>query len=264
MAPILSIENLTVAFASATGASGDLWAVDDVSLAVEQGSFTALVGESGSGKSLTCLSVLALVGGSPWITGQVTFDGAAFPAGDVTAAELLRGARIGMIFQDPTASLNPVRRIGAQMVETIRIHDRRLSRQEAKQKAQDLLDQVGIDQPAHRLRQYPHELSGGMNQRVMIALALAGDPELLIADEPTTALDASTQVQILDLIDRLRVDWGMSVLLISHDMALVRDYADTVYVMQHGKIAESGAVGALIASPRHPHTRDLMHAVGVA
>lgn len=262
MSPLLSIRDLNIAFSDKSGAGRRV--VTGVNLDVARGSFTALIGESGSGKSLTCLSVLGLIDPAAHVEGRISFEGASFRAGERKAAEGLRGRHIGMIFQDPVASLNPVRSIGAQLFETIRVHDRNISRDSARTLAISLLDRVGLDRAPQRFKQFPHELSGGMNQRVMIELALASKPQLLIADEPTTALDARIQRQVMDLIDDLRRTEGLSVLLVSHDLGLVWDYADAIYIMRAGQIVESGAIDELAQRPQlHPYAEELTRAAGL-
>jgi ABC-type dipeptide/oligopeptide/nickel transport system ATPase component len=240
-------------------------AVQNATLSVARGSFTAVIGESGSGKSATCLATLGLVHHAAKVRGTITFNGVAFDAASMSMCAGLRGSGIGMIFQDPFASLNPVRTIGSQLVETIRVHTPRVSRDGAGRMAISLLDRVGLDQAARRLKQYCHELSGGMNQRVMIALALASNPKLLVADEPTTALDARTQRQVMELIDDLRRTEGLSVLLVSHDLRLVWEYADMIHIMREGQVVGCGSGASLLAGgAHHPYVRQLTRAAGLA
>ncbi len=235
---ILSVEDLRIDFADPQGPARQV--VAGATLRVPLGGYVAVIGASGSGKSLTCLATMGLVDGAARVSGRICFAGRVFEAADTAGLARLRGSGIAMIFQDPFASLNPVRSIGAQIVETLRVHDASLCRQTARKKALALLDRVGLDRAALRFSQYPHELSGGMNQRVMIALALSSSPRLLIADEPTTALDARIQRLVMDLIDDLRVSEGLSILLVSHDLGLVRDYADAIYTMEQGRTVEVG------------------------
>lgn len=238
--------------------------VDGVSFSVRKGSFSALIGESGSGKSITCLATLGLVDPAARLSGHIVFEGVSIPAEDRAGLTRLRGSGIAMIFQDPVASLNPVRTIGAQLAETIRVHRPREGRAAARRLAADFLDKVGLDRPVQRLDQYPHELSGGMNQRVMIALALACGPRMLIADEPTTALDARIQRQVMDLIETLCRDDGLTVLLVSHDLRLVWDYAQSIAIMRHGRILEAGTPDDLSSRQElHPYARTLFKSAGI-
>jgi oligopeptide/dipeptide ABC transporter ATP-binding protein len=255
--PLLSIQNLEVDFRL-----NDHWvrAVDGVSLSMERGETLCVVGESGCGKSVTALSIARLLpeppsrvaGGSIELDGQRVLD--------LPPAELrrLRGGIVSYVFQEPGAALNPVFRVGAQILETLRIHrPERATRAEVVR----LLAEVGIPDPERRARSYPHELSGGMQQRVMIAMAIATEPKLLIADEPTTALDVTIQAQILDLLKDLKRRLGMAILLITHNLGLVGDIADRVVVMYAGQVIESGPAAALLQSPRHPYTRALLQSV---
>jgi len=237
-------------------------AVDGVSFSVGEGEVVGLVGESGCGKTVTALSILGLVPEPP---GRIQ-EGTSIRLGGrelvgASARELrsIRGRRVGMIFQEPMSSLNPVYTVGEQIGEALRLH-RGVRRREARRLSVDLLDEVGIPEPGRRRTQYPHELSGGMRQRVMIAMTLAAEPELLIADEPTTALDVTTQAQILGLLDRLRSSRGMAMLLITHDLAVVAERCRRVLVMRHGRIVEEGSVEAIFREPRHPYTRYLVYA----
>jgi len=253
-AALLEIEGLAVEFATDRG---PLRAVDGVSLAVPAGRTLGLVGESGSGKSVTAMSVIGLLGPNARVSGSVRFAG-----GDVLglpAEELrkLRGGRIGMVFQDPGAALDPFHRIGDSLREAILAH-KTLSASDLDARVMALLRDVGIPAPEERRRAYPHQLSGGMRQRVMIALALACDPQLLIADEPTTALDVTVQAQVIDLLKRLQAQRGMSILLITHDLGLVADSCDHVAVMYAGNVVEHGPTAAVLASPRHPYTAGLL------
>ncbi len=255
--PVLQLDHLSVAF----GRNDESVVVHDVSLSVRAGEIVGLVGESGSGKSLTCRSALRLVPrGGRIRSGQVRVTGRDVLS--MSAGELrnLRSREIGMIFQDPFTSLNPTLRIGRQLVETLRVNAG-LAGDEAVGRAVELLSQVEIPEPARRLRMYPHELSGGMRQRVMLALALAANPALLIADEPTTALDVSTQAQVLHLVKRLRDERGMAVLLVSHDFGVIAEMCDHVVVMYGGFVVETGTMREVYTAPAHPYTRALLDAV---
>ena len=254
---LLEIENLSVAFPSlaATGR-----AVDGVSIAVAEGGSLGVVGESGSGKSLTMLAVMGLV---PY-PGQVTADRLRFKGRDLMRMSgrerrELSGKRMAMIFQDPMTSLNPCFTVGFQLVETLRIHEK-MDRKAARHRAIALLEQVGIPAAEGRMRAFPHQLSGGMNQRVMIAMAIACQPDLLIADEPTTALDVTVQAQILDLLRSLQRDRGMALILVSHNMDVVAETARRVVVMYAGQIVEERDTAGLFAAPQHPYTAALVAA----
>jgi len=255
--PVLSVKNLCVAF-------GRHRAVAGLSFEIHAGETLALVGESGSGKSATALAVLRLIEreGGTITAGTIRLEGndpVTLTDLDERALQRVRGNRISMVFQEPMTSLNPVMRIGEQLVETL-IHHQKLSRREAYKAARDALERVRIPEPEHRLTQYPHELSGGLRQRVMIAIALACRPEVLIADEPTTALDVTTQAEILALIQSLQTELGMAVLFITHDMGVVAEMADRVVVMRHGELIEEAPVKALFASPKAAYSRTLMAA----
>lgn len=252
--PLIELRDLTVDF----GARGR--ALHGVSLKVERGEALGVVGESGSGKSVTWLAATKLLPASARIGGEILLDGAPIQhlRGDAMAA--VRGKRIALIFQDPTSSLNPVHRVGAQIAEAVRLH-RGLTGASARAEAKRLLDRVGIPASQRRLDDYPHELSGGMNQRVMIAMALAGEPDLLVADEPTTALDVTIQAQILDLLMQMRRETGMALVLISHDLGVVSDVADRVAVMYAGRIVEEGPATALLERPLHPYAQGLLAAL---
>jgi oligopeptide/dipeptide ABC transporter ATP-binding protein len=256
--PLLVVDKLHVSFGS--GKTKQV-AVHDISLSVGHSEVVGLVGESGSGKSLTCRSILRMAPRG----GQIRADALRFEGQDVLALtqrqlRSLRAHDVGMIFQDPFSSLNPTLRIGRQMIETLRVNAG-LPREAAQDRAIDLLTQVEISDPAARLRLYPHELSGGMRQRVMIALSLASNPQLLIADEPTTALDVSTQAQVLALLRRLRQERNMSVLLVSHDFGVIAEMCDRVVVVYGGFVVESGTVEEVYTAPAHPYTRALLDAV---
>jgi peptide/nickel transport system ATP-binding protein len=259
MSRVLEVENLRVTF---PGAAGRVAAVDGVSFGLSRGETLALVGESGCGKSLTSLSLLRLVPAP----GRIE-PGSTIRLGDADVLALegealrdIRGRRIGMIFQDPMTSLDPVFRVGDQIAEGIRAHFP-VSKREARDRAVALLKDVGIPDPAARADAFPHQLSGGMRQRVMIAIALAAEPEILIADEPTTALDVTVQAQILEVLDRLRAERGMAVLLITHDLGIVAGRADRVAVMYAGQIVEEATTAALFARPSHPYTQGLFGSI---
>ena len=255
---LLTVRDLSVEFRS--GASR-MRAVDGVSFSVGKGETVALVGESGSGKSVSALSITRLLPypAASHPSGEIFFEGRdllSIPEGTMRE---VRGNRISMIFQEPMTSLNPLQTIERQVGEMLREH-RGISPGTARQRTLEMLDRVGIRNAAERLDAYPHQLSGGQRQRVMIAMALANEPDLLIADEPTTALDVTIQAQILALLKDLQRELGMAMLLITHDLAIVRKMASRVYVMQHGKIVEDGPVEQIFTSPRHPYTRHLLAA----
>lgn len=255
MSSLLEVSNLQTYFFTDNGL---IKAIAGIDLVIDTGETLALVGESGCGKSMTALSILRLVPPPGRIvTGTIRFAGRNL--GDLPEEEMrrFRGNRIGMIFQEPMTSLNPVLRIEEQITEVLKLHKGLPSRQ-AVEAATELLNQVGIPSPAQRLRDYPHQLSGGMRQRVMIAMALACDPELLIADEPTTALDVTIQAQIMDLLARIKEQRGMACLLVTHDLGIVAENADRVAIMYAGTILESAPVRELYAHPRHPYTNGLL------
>jgi peptide/nickel transport system ATP-binding protein len=260
MTRVLEVTNLRVSFPGA--AQKRFYPVDGVSFSLDRGEMLALVGESGCGKSLTSLALLQLI--PP--PGRIE-PGSGIRLGDTDVLALrgealrrIRGRRIGMIFQDPMTSLNPVFTVEAQIVEGILAHFKMPSA-EARQRALQLLQEVGIPDPAERLKAYPHQLSGGMRQRVMIAIALAAEPEILVADEPTTALDVTVQAQILEVLDSLRERRGMAVLLITHDLGIVAGRADRVAVMYAGQIVEEATTPRLFANPSHPYTQGLFASV---
>ncbi|MEU0496893.1 ABC transporter ATP-binding protein [Mycobacterium sp. NPDC006124] len=252
---ILSVKDLTVSFATDGGV---VRAVEGVSFSIDEGEILAIVGESGSGKSVTAQTILGLTRApNATITGSVEFDGRDLTQLDDEALREVRGKRIAMIFQDPMTSLNPVYRVGEQIVEMIRAHQK-VSKKEARDSAVDLLRSVGIPNPERRVHDYPHEFSGGMRQRVMIAMALALDPDVLIADEPTTALDVTVQAQILRLLDKLNRERGLAVVLITHDLGVVAEVADRVAVMYAGQIVEDATLENLFYDPQHPYTWGLL------
>ncbi len=256
---LLEINNLSVTFHTESGAST---VVSDVSLSIDKGETVALVGESGSGKSVTALSVLRLLEKSATVTtdGKILFEDKDILQMDEDGIREIRGNNISMIFQEPMTSMNPVYPIGTQLVEPFVIHQN-LSKDEAELKAIELLDRTGIQDPEQRMRSFPHQLSGGQRQRVMIAMALACRPALLIADEPTTALDVTIQAQILDLIKDIQQELGMAVLLITHDLNMVRKVADHIHIMHEGKIVEDGPADEVFRSPRDPYTILLLESV---
>jgi oligopeptide/dipeptide ABC transporter ATP-binding protein len=254
--PLLEIYDLGIAF-------GTQAAVHDVSLSVGPREVVGVIGESGSGKSLTCRAVLRIVpSGGQIVKGAIRFDSRDVLGMSKKELRHLRARDVGMIFQDPFSSLNPTLRIGRQLIETLRVNAG-LSQAAARDRAVDLLTQVEIPDPEARLRSYPYEMSGGQRQRVMIAIALAADPRLLIADEPTTALDVSTQAQVLKLLKRLRQDREMSVLLVSHDFGVIAEMCDRVVVMYGGFVVEVGTIEEVSANPIHPYTRALLDAVPI-
>ncbi|MGH9182243.1 MAG: ABC transporter ATP-binding protein [Acidimicrobiales bacterium] len=230
-------------------------------LRVDEGGAVGLVGESGCGKSVTMLAVLGLLPSTTIVTGSVRYRGAELLGAGGRELRRVRGAHIGMIFQDPVTALDPVLTVGHQIAEGIRVHDRDVSRRDARNRAAELLDAVGIPEPGRRARQYPHEFSGGMCQRAMIAMAMANNPDVLIADEPTTALDVTIQAQILELLNRLRRDHDVAVVLISHDLGVVAGMVEQVAVMYAGRIVERGSADQVYSNPRHPYTRGLLGAL---
>jgi peptide/nickel transport system ATP-binding protein len=258
--PLLEVSGLRTSFATRDGI---VRAVDGISFSVDRGEIMGLVGESGCGKSVTSLSIMRLVPPPGRIeAGTVTFEGRDLLTLRSEQMRSIRGQQLAMIFQQPTSSLNPVWDVGRQIGETLEIH-RGMRRKEARKRALELLQLVGIPDPERRLRSYPHELSGGMAQRIMIAMALACEPDLLIADEPTTALDVTIQAQILDLLRNLRDELGTAIILITHDLGVVAEMCDRVAVMYAGEIVEQTDVGQLFQDPRHPYTRGLIGSIPV-
>ena len=258
--PLLTVEGLTASFATE---SGRLPAVENVSFHIHPGEALGLVGESGCGKSVTALSIMRLL---PRPAGHIDQGRVLLADTDLTRLppermRTIRGSRLAMIFQEPMTALNPVHSIGKQLREAFRIHGHITAKGPADGKAVDLLRQVGIPDPKRRLKEFPHQISGGMRQRVMIAMALAGDPELLIADEPTTALDVTIQAQILDLIKAQQRKRGLSLLLITHDLGVIAETCDRVCVMYAGRIVETADVVTLFARPAHPYTRGLLTSI---
>jgi peptide/nickel transport system ATP-binding protein/oligopeptide transport system ATP-binding protein len=256
---LLSVEGLTMAFPTADGAPAR--AVDGISFAIDRGEVLGLVGESGCGKSMTALCIMRLVPSPGRITaGRIVFDGTDLLTLPEPVMRSVRGARIGMIFQEPMTALNPVLTAGYQIAEALLVHQS-ISRRRAWERAVELLGEVGIPEASSRARDYPHQLSGGMRQRVMIAMAIACEPDLLIADEPTTALDVTIQAEILDLLRGLRERRGMGLLLITHDLGVVAEQADRVAIMYAGRIVEEAATPELFAHPTHPYTRALLRSM---
>lgn len=260
MEPLLSVNRLQITFDTE---AGPLRAVDDVTLTAHKGKTLGLVGESGCGKSVTALSVMRLL---PKPAGRISagtihFNGTDILDLSVNEIHTIRGNRIAMVFQEPMTALNPVHRIGRQLAEVYELHFPGMSVDDIETASVALLQKVGIPEPKLRLKDYPHQISGGMRQRVMIAMALACRPLLLIADEPTTALDVTIQAQILDLITALQQESGMAVIMITHALGVVAQVCDEVAVMYAGKIVETGPVTALFAEPRHPYTKGLLKAI---
>ena len=255
MTPLLSVSNLTTVFDTPRG---PVAAVDDIAFEIRAGETLGLVGESGSGKSVTALSILRLVQAPGRIAaGSITFKGRDLLTLDEKSMRTVRGAEIALIFQEPMTALNPVFRVGDQVAEALLVHGR-ATRREAKAKAIELLRAVRIPNPESRVNDYPHQLSGGMRQRVLIAIALSCQPSLVIADEPTTALDVTIQAEILDLLREMKSALNLSLLLITHDLGVIAETADRVAVMYAGRIVETGPVRAIFRNPAHPYTRGLL------
>jgi oligopeptide/dipeptide ABC transporter ATP-binding protein len=255
LAPVLQVEGLRVTF---TAPEGSLHAVDGVDLSVARGETVALVGESGCGKTMTALAVLGLTPPEASVSGRILFEDNDVRALRPSDLRKVRGAGISMVFQEPVSSLNPVFRIGDQIVDVIRAHDDRVSKRAARARTVELLERVGIPDAARRLDEYPHQWSGGMCQRAVIAMAIANRPRLVIADEPTTALDVTVQARVLQVLRDAQAATGAAVLLITHDLGVVAEMADRVVVMYAGRVAEEAAVTDLFARPRHPYTRGLL------
>jgi peptide/nickel transport system ATP-binding protein len=255
---LLTVDNLTVTFPSRHGATN---AIENVSIHVEPGEILGMVGESGAGKSMTGAAIIGLLEPPGRISsGEIRLEGARIDNLSPAAMRKIRGRRIGAIFQDPLTSLNPVLTVGDQLIETIRTH-LPLSRDQARERAIDWLRRVGIPAPEKRIDTYPHQYSGGMRQRVVIALALCAEPRLIIADEPTTALDVSVQAQIIALLRRLARETGAAVILVTHDMGVIAETADRVAVMYAGRIVEVGPVAQVLTRPQHPYTAGLMASI---
>ena len=253
-APVLQIRDLTVTFNTPLG---PLSAVRGIDLDVHAGEMLAVVGESGSGKSVSFLAAMGLLPKTAVVTGSVVLDGKQLVGASAKELRAVRGHLMSMIFQDPLSALNPVHKIGAQIAEMLQAHQK-LSDKAAKARAVDLLEIVGIPQPGDRAMQYPHEFSGGMRQRVVIAMAIANSPKMLIADEPTTALDVTVQAQILEVIQKVQKQFGTAVVLITHDLGVVARVCERVNVMYAGRIVERGEISEIFDRPTHPYTRGLL------
>jgi peptide/nickel transport system ATP-binding protein len=255
---LLSVENLQTHFGTPDGV---VRAVEGLSFHIDAGETVAIVGESGCGKSVTSMSILRLIPTPPGkMAGRIMFEGRDLLACTDAEMRALRGKEISMIFQEPMTSLNPVMQVGQQIGESLRLHEG-LSARDAERRAVEILTLVGIPAPERRVKEFPHQLSGGMRQRVMIAIALACNPKLLIADEPTTALDVTIQAQILDLMRDLKTRLGSAIMLITHDLGVVAEMAQRVVVMYAGRKVEEGTVGEIFGNPQHPYTRGLLGAV---
>jgi peptide/nickel transport system ATP-binding protein/oligopeptide transport system ATP-binding protein len=256
---LLELRGLTTVFQTARG---DISAIEDISFELNAGEILGIVGESGSGKSVTALTIMGLLPQPPAriAAGSVRFAGEELTTASPNRMEKIRGAGISMVFQEPMTSLNPVFTIGEQIMETVRAHER-MSANAQRERAIEMLDRVGIPSATERLNDYPHQLSGGQRQRVMIAMSLACRPKLLIADEPTTALDVTIQAQVLDLLMDLRDDLGMAIMIITHNMGVVAEVADRVLVMYAGRIIEQSSAADLFDAPQHPYTKGLLACV---
>jgi oligopeptide/dipeptide ABC transporter ATP-binding protein len=256
---LLEVEGLRVSFVTEEGI---VKAVDGVSFSVERGEVVAIVGESGSGKSVTAMTLMGLTRGpNARIEGRTALDGKELLTASEHELHEIRGGQIAMVFQDPMSSLNPVYRVGKQVVEQIRVHNPELSKAQALDRTVEVLERVGIPRAADRVRSYPHEFSGGMRQRVMIAMALANDPKLLIADEPTTALDVTIQAQILQELRQLQTGTDAGIILVTHDLGVVADIADRIIVMYAGRVVEQGTLDELFYDPQHPYTWGLLGSI---
>ncbi|QHS52465.1 ABC transporter ATP-binding protein [Edaphobacter sp. 12200R-103] len=251
---LLHVDHLSIDF-------GDRPAVDRISFEIAPGETLGLVGESGSGKSATSLALLRLLPPSAAVTGKIAFGGYDLLALSEPEMRRRRGREIAMIFQEPMTALNPVMPVGAQIAEAVQAHHPELSRAEVRNRVLESMHEVALPEPERRLRDYPHQFSGGQRQRILIAMAIVNRPRLLIADEPTTALDVTVQAQILALLNRLRRTHNLSMLFISHDLAVVSQVADRVAVMQHGEIVEQGGAAQIFGAPQHPYTRRLLASV---
>ena len=258
--PLLKVENLKVSFKIKKQKTA---AVEDVNFSLDEGKIIGIVGESGCGKSVTATSILRLMPPSLCEideNSKILFQGKDLSKASNAEMRDVRGNKISMIFQEPMTSLNPVYTIGYQMVEMLQTHQK-ISKHDAMQKSIEMLEKVGIPSPEQRIKEYPHQLSGGMRQRVMIAMALSCNPKLLIADEPTTALDVTIQAQLLDLLKGLREKFGMSIILVTHDLGVVADFADRIQVMYAGRVVERGTKGEIFRSPKHPYTWALLDSI---
>ncbi len=256
--PLLQVKNLTTSFVTD---SGEVHAVNGVSFNLDRGRVLGIVGESGSGKSVTAYSIMRILSDNGRVeSGQVLFEGKDILQTPESEMRQFRGERISIIFQDPMTSLNPVFTVGSQLSEAIRLHTDR-TRAQARARALELLRLVGVNEPDKRLRQYPHQLSGGMRQRVMIAMALACEPDILIADEPTTALDVTIQAQILELMRSLQKQLGMAIIMITHDLGVIAEMCDEIIVMYAGSICERGTAEEIFYNPRHAYTKGLLRSI---
>ncbi len=256
---LLEVQDLRVSFRTEDGV---VQAVDGVSFEIDRGEVVAIVGESGSGKSVTAMTLMGLTRSpNTSFEGRALFDGKDVVAASDEELRRIRGAQIAMVFQDPLSSLDPVYRVGDQIVEQIRAHDKDISKAAAMERAAELMDRVGIPRASDRLRSYPHEFSGGMRQRVMIAMALSCSPKLLIADEPTTALDVTIQAQILDELRKLRAETNAGIILVTHDLGVVADIADRIVVMYAGRVVEQGTLDEIFYDPQHPYTWGLLGSI---
>lgn len=257
--PLLQVEDLVTAFQTE---AGEIHAVDGVSFSVERGRTLGIVGESGCGKTVTALSVIRLLPlpAASILRGRIMFEGEDLAAASLDRMHEVRGNRIGMIFQEPMTALNPVHRVGRQISEALRLH-RDVNDEEALAAAVEMLGKVGIPSPEIRVTEYPHQLSGGMRQRVMIAMALICDPALVIADEPTTALDVTIQAQILELLQNMQNELKTSIIMITHDLGVIAETCDDVMVMYAGRVAEQGTVEQVFGAPRHPYTQGLLSSI---
>ncbi len=258
-APILQVNNLVTAFDTE---AGQVRAVDDVSFTVQPGRTLGIVGESGCGKTVTALSIIQLLPHptASILNGEIWFEGVDLASADTEQLHRVRGNRIGMIFQEPMTALNPVHRIGKQIMESLRLH-KHMDERDALAATIDMLNKVGIPSPEIRVSEYPHQLSGGMRQRVMIAMALVCNPALVIADEPTTALDVTIQAQILDLLQDMQNASNTSIMMITHDLGVIAETCDDVMVMYAGRVAEQGSVDEVFNAPRHPYTQGLLASI---
>ena len=256
--PILSIENLHITFSTP---DGDVEAVKGLSLELFPGEILGIAGESGSGKSQTWMAPLGLLADNSRVSGKISFGGRDLLNLNVRDLNKVRGAELAMVFQDPMTSLNPYLKIGLQLLESIQIHQPELSKSEAKFRCLDMLKRVALTEPETRFNQFPHELSGGMRQRVMIAMALLNQPRVLIADEPTTALDVTIQAEILDLLRELQRDFGMAVVFITHDLAVIAQLCDRVAIMYAGEVQEVGVTSDILNRSKHPYTQSLLAAI---
>jgi peptide/nickel transport system ATP-binding protein len=256
---LLEVQDLRVSFRTEDGV---VQAVDGVSFGIERGEVVAIVGESGSGKSVTAMTLMGLTRGpNTRFEGRALFEGKDVVAASEEELRRIRGAQIAMVFQDPLSSLDPVYRVGDQIVEQIRVHDKGISKAAALARAAELMERVGIPRASDRLRSHPHEFSGGMRQRVMIAMALSCSPKLLIADEPTTALDVTIQAQILDELRKLRGETDAGIILVTHDLGVVADIADRIVVMYAGRVVEQGTLDEIFYDPQHPYTWGLLGSI---